>query len=172
MTPYKTIVSGAGSGNGGREIMSEICSTCKKPKVRSVVVSSVVGHICPECGWMEGQTLPTVEPAVQRKAPIGVVTAKMIIRFDGRTGSTHMTDREHWGELMAEQINAAQPPTLSATADLRELIAKWRKRKAGFVEMANNSPTGYGRLFGKSDSCGTCADELEAALAQADRSGA
>ena len=38
------------------------------------------------------------------------ITAEMIIKFDRRTGSTHMTDREQWGELMAEQINSAMSP--------------------------------------------------------------
>jgi hypothetical protein len=35
------------------------------------------------------------------------ITAEQIIKFDRKTGSTHMTDREQWGELMVEQINAA-----------------------------------------------------------------
>ena len=35
------------------------------------------------------------------------ITAEQIIKFDRKTGSTHMSDREQWGELMVEQINAA-----------------------------------------------------------------
>lgn len=38
--------------------MSELCGTCHKPKIRVAVVSSAVGYPCPECGWMECQTLP------------------------------------------------------------------------------------------------------------------
>jgi len=37
-------------------------------------------------------------------------TPDQIIKFDRRTGSTHMTNLEQWGELMAEQINDLLKP--------------------------------------------------------------
>ena len=41
-------------------------------------------------------------------APHSGITAEQVIKFDNKTGSTHMTDREQWGYLMAGQINEAE----------------------------------------------------------------
>jgi len=51
----------------------------------------------------------TIKPAAREN-----LSAKLIIKLDGETGSTHMTDREEWGRLMARKINAALKTELQA----------------------------------------------------------
>lgn len=72
----------------------------------------------------------TLELLVSRKAVLGIVagarlTPETIIKADRRTGSSHMTNREEWGELMAEQLGVPLA-SLEAFADKLEAAIKAR----------------------------------------------
>lgn len=180
--------------------MSEICSTCKKPKVRSVVVSSVVGHICPECGWMEGQTLPTVEPAVQREAPIGVgpvpathipcisvtETAKPIPGLVSSLtdvvalGQCAFCPKQAFHELHLCNDHFAAWPTsikLPPTAELREALRFTPNDIQGVLIQVDGKGTNLARSRELAEALSLAGRirmgiDRRAALAQADRSGA
>jgi formylmethanofuran dehydrogenase subunit E len=67
------------------------CARCQEMKETVLVETGFSGEKEPLCG-----------PCVSRERNL---TGEMIIKADNKTGSTHMTDRETWGDLMAEQLN-------------------------------------------------------------------
>lgn len=80
------------------------CIRCHESKPTVFVPTGFSGEhelLCGPCvGIMLGEAYDLME-----KARIVPLTGEMIIKCDGRTGSTHMTDREQWGALMAQQLN-------------------------------------------------------------------
>ena len=73
------------------------CARCHEQVDTVLVATGFAGEHEPLCGRCISKEIANLESRN--------LTGEMIIKADSKTGSTHMTDREAWGDLMAEQLN-------------------------------------------------------------------
>ncbi len=139
--------------------ITEVCGTCGKPKIRTIMASTATATPCPECGWLE--TAPTNHAAVLQAA----VRERCRLAARGEEKGRfekHGTSQMYWKgrSEAAEAIRSL--PLLDGMADRLLTETRLDEVRRGFHNHRELLPG----ETGNADCCYVCQRtvELEAAL--------